>query len=240
MLKSMVEYAVRGSRIRLGSRVVYQVEKKISLEISFESRGIVMDQERLSMLFKPYDYLQERLHGDARGVDIALMILRSNLLAMGTDSIIAETDEQKGTRISVAIPLPLADAPAKPVTSVEIPDFTGRHVLLVDDNEISMDVSEKLLISTGMQVTRACDGKEAAELFEKADGAYDLILMDVLMPVMDGLAYTRKIRNMKHIANAETIPIIALTVNAFRENFEESLQAGMNAHVVKPVRPENL
>ena len=118
-----------------------------------------------------------------------------------------------------------------------VPDFHGRKVLLVDDNEISLDISEKLLVNKGVEVVKARNGKEAVDIFCKEDGMFDLIIMDILMPVMDGLTATRMIRSMP---DAKTIPIIALTVNAFHEHFEESLQAGMNAHLVKPIEPGSL
>ena len=119
-------------------------------------------------------------------------------------------------------------------------DYHGRRVLLVDDNEISLDISEKLLSNKGIEVTKARNGKEAVDIFSKEDGRFDLIIMDILMPVMDGLTATRMIRSMPNVEKAATIPIIALTVNAFREHFEESLWAGMNAHLVKPIEPGSL
>lgn len=242
MLRSTAEYAVRGSRIRLQSRVIRQNEadNSVRMELSVECRGIVIDKERLSILFKPYDYLEQRVDSNMGDLDIALVILRSCLLAMGSDQIITESDESKGTRISVSLNLPLGEGKPEPIASFTTPDFTGKKILLVDDNKISRDVSEKLLTNTGAAVVKAENGQQALDQYLAAGGDYDLILMDVLMPVMDGLTATRRIRSLEHIPRAKTVPIIALTVNAFQKHFEESLQAGMNAHLVKPIEPASL
>ena len=241
MLRSTIVYAVRGGRIRLLPRVLYHDEQNISLELSVENRGIVIDRERLNLLFQPYNYLRERLGGSLGDLDIALIILRSHLLAMGTGTITAESDTSKGTRISVSLSVPLySNADQKSGPRKTIPDFDGKRVLIVDDNEISLEVSEKILVNKGIQVVKARNGKEAVDAFTAAGGKFDLILMDVLMPVMNGLDAARAIRSMTDLPAAATIPIIALTVNAFRENFEESLEAGMNAHMVKPVDPDRL
>ena len=98
----------------------------------------------------------------------------------------------------------------------------------------------KILYSRNIEVVSAKNGQEAVDLFRRENGRYDLILMDILMPVMDGLEATRKIRAMRDIPGAAHVPIIAMTANAFRENFEESFNAGMDAHLVKPIEPERL
>ena len=119
-------------------------------------------------------------------------------------------------------------------------DFSGKRVLVVDDNEINLEIVRKILYSSNIEVVSAKNGQEAVDLFRRENGRYDLILMDILMPVMDGLEATRKIRAMRDIPGAAHVPIIAMTANAFRENFEESFNAGMDAHLVKPIEPERL
>ena len=98
----------------------------------------------------------------------------------------------------------------------------------------------KILYSRNIEVVSAKNGQEAADLFRRENGRFDLILMDILMPVMDGLEATRRIRAMHDIPGAGQVPIVAMTANAFRENFEESFNAGMDAHLVKPIEPERL
>ena len=237
MLHSAASYTIKGGRIRLHARVLRYKNASVEIELSAENRGIVIDKERLDILFKPYDFLKERLNKKIGDLDLSLLIMRSCLLTMGATSITAESNEQTGTRICVNLTVPLASEMNKLLRKDPVPDFHGRKVLLVDDNEISLDISEKLLVNKGVEVVKARNGKEAVDIFCKEDGMFDLIIMDILMPVMDGLTATRMIRSMP---DAKTIPIIALTVNAFHEHFEESLQAGMNAHLVKPIEPGSL
>ena len=237
MLHSAASYTIKGGRIRLHARVLRYKNASVEIELSAENRGIVIDKERLDILFKPYDFLKERLNKKISDLDLSLLIMRSCLLTMGATSITAESNEQTGTRICVNLTVPLASEMNKLLRKDPVPDFHGRKVLLVDDNEISLDISEKLLVNKGVEVVKARNGKEAVDIFCKEDGMFDLIIMDILMPVMDGLTATRMIRSMP---DAKTIPIIALTVNAFHEHFEESLQAGMNAHLVKPIEPGSL
>jgi len=240
MLQSAASYTIKGGRIRLHARVVRYKDMSVEIEISAENRGMVIDKERLDILFKPYDYLKERLNKKIGDLDLSLLIMRSCLLTMGGTSITAESDKQTGTRICVNLTVPLAWGMNMPLQKKPVPDFHGIRVLLVDDNEISLDISEKLLFNKGIEIVKARNGKEAVDTFCKEDGRFDMIIMDILMPVMDGLTATRMIRSLPNIENAKTIPIIALTVNAFHEHFEESLRAGMNAHLVKPIEPGSL
>ena len=119
-------------------------------------------------------------------------------------------------------------------------DINGLNLLLVEDNELNAEIAETLLSDEGANLTVAEDGLQAVRMFqEKPEGYFDAILMDVMMPVMDGLTATKTIRSLKH-PDAETIPIIAMTANAFREDKEECLAAGMNAHLAKPIKIENI
>ena len=119
-------------------------------------------------------------------------------------------------------------------------DFTGKHVLLVEDNQINTEVAMMLLESKGFKVDTAENGLRALELFSKSDkGYYDAILMDIRMPLMDGLTAAT---NIRHLSNADsgTVPIIAMTANAFDDDIEKSKAAGMNAHLAKPIEPERM
>ena len=109
------------------------------------------------------------------------------------------------------------------------------QVLVVDDNELNVEIAKCMLENSGMKVTCAADGQEAVELFEKSEpGYYGAIFMDVMMPRMDGLEATKTIRNMKR-SDAWNVPIIAISANAFIEDILNSKQAGMNAHLSKPI-----
>ena len=114
-------------------------------------------------------------------------------------------------------------------------DFRGRRLLLVEDNELNREIAVALLESTNAEIVTAENGQEAVELFDRSEPAYyDLILMDIQMPVMNGLEATRTIRGLNRV-DAGSIPIIAMTANAFAEDVQNSLDAGMNAHISKPM-----
>lgn len=119
-------------------------------------------------------------------------------------------------------------------------DFTGKRVLLVEDNSLNTEVAKMLLESKGFMVDTAENGLRALELYSKSEeGYYDVILMDIRMPLMDGLTAANNIRHLSNL-DAATIPIIAMTANAFDEDIEKSKAAGMNAHLAKPIEPERL
>ena len=114
-------------------------------------------------------------------------------------------------------------------------DMHRKMALLVEDNELNMEIAEFLLEGEGMIVVKASNGKEAVEKFAASEvGGFDIIFMDVMMPVMNGLDATRKIRSMTR-ADAQTIPVIAMTANAFQDDVQRSFEVGMNAHITKPL-----
>ena len=123
---------------------------------------------------------------------------------------------------------------------VQKEDFAGRRILLVEDNEINMEIARTLLEFRNASVDGACNGQQAVEMFRSSPpNHYDAVLMDVRMPVMDGIAATQAIRSLDR-ADAATVPILAMTANAFAEDIEQSRKAGMNEHLAKPIEPETL
>ena len=123
---------------------------------------------------------------------------------------------------------------------VQKEDFAGRRILLVEDNEINMEIARTLLEFRNASVDGACNGQQAVEMFRSSPpNHYDAVLMDVRMPVMDGIAATQSIRGLNR-ADAATVPILAMTANAFAEDIEQSHKAGMNEHLAKPIEPETL
>ena len=114
-------------------------------------------------------------------------------------------------------------------------DINGLHLLLAEDNDLNAEIAELLLTDAGAQVTIVGDGKQAVDIFSREPvGTFDAILMDIMMPVMDGLTATREIRALER-PDAKTIPIVAMTANAFAEDAKKCMEAGMNAHLAKPL-----
>ena len=119
-------------------------------------------------------------------------------------------------------------------------DLAGKRALLVEDNELNMEIARTFLEEEGLVIFEATNGKEAVEIFNQSEmNQFDYIFMDVMMPVMDGLTATKEIRKLSR-ADAKTVPIIAMTANAFVEDQNACLDAGMNGHVGKPIDPKAL
>jgi CheY-like chemotaxis protein len=243
LLKSAISYTVKGGRIELHARELMHSQQNVTIEFSVVSLGIVIDQERFRLLFKPHDYLKDKIDDDLGSIDIDLIILKSYINAMGADTLTAESDASRGTRISVTLTMPLSEEAQlayQDTSDQTCPDFSGKRALIVDDNDINLEIGVKLMERRGMTAVTAKDGAEAIEIYKKERGNFDVILMDILMPGMDGLEATRRIRKLNDIPGSKQIPIIAMTANAFRENFEESFKAGLTAHLVKPIEPDRL
>lgn len=158
----------------------------------------------------------------------------------GTIQVQSEVD--KGSCFIVEIPFKIADK--EDVIHIEEPGKTGniegRNILLVEDNELNMDIAEVLLTDAGANITKAMDGQQTVNIFaENKPETFDMILMDVMMPVMDGYEATRCIRSLER-ADAKEIPIIAMTANAFVEDVEKARQAGMNGHLAKPIKVDEM
>ena len=241
LIRCAISYTGDGGCIQLNVQELFCSRNMVTMEFSVESRGVILDKERITSLFRPYNFLRDTLNDEISDVDITLMILKKYLQVMNADSMTAESVEGKGTRLSVTLNFYREENEAEDLSRNQetLPDLSGTRFLVVDDNKISLEIGKRLLLPRGAEVVTAENGKEALDIYRKANGRFDLIFMDVLMPVMDGLEATRAIRSMSNIPGSLEIPIVAMTANAFRKNFEESFRAGMNAHLVKPIEPVN-
>ena len=155
---------------------------------------------------------------------------------MGGD-ITFESEKDKGTTFVITIPFKI-DMEKREAEKKSVCSIAGLNILLVEDNELNMEIVEFITQNAGAVVTKAWNGREALEIFEKsAEGCFDAILMDVMMPEMDGYEAIERIRRLNR-KDARTIPIIAMTANAFTEDKIRSKAAGMNEHIAKPLNTE--
>ncbi|MGN0700074.1 MAG: response regulator [Oscillospiraceae bacterium] len=146
---------------------------------------------------------------------------------------------EKGVGTTVVVELPMEITSAESIqndVSYEKTDLNGIKVLMAEDNELNAEIAVFQLEEYGMKVTRVVDGQEAVDTFaDNPVGAFDVILMDIMMPRLNGHEAAKQIRSMDNRSDADTIPIIAMTANAFAEDVQASLNAGMNAHIAKPL-----
>ncbi|MBU5430758.1 response regulator [Kineothrix sp. MSJ-39] len=203
--------------------------------------GIGMSQAFLAHIFEPFAQEKNDARSEYQGTGLGMAIVKGLVDRMG-GSISVTSEEGVGSTFVICIPFEIAPAPEQPeeqATETKT-DIKGMHLLLVEDNELNAEIAEMMLTDQGAEITLVQNGKQAVDLFaESPEGAFDAILMDIMMPVMDGLTATKNIRAMNR-ADAKTIPIIAMTANAFKEDADKCIAAGMNAHLAKPLDMEKV
>ena len=242
LLGNAVKFTKDGGKITLDiSSYPGTDEKHIIIRYVVQDNGIGMSEEFQKELFKPFS---QEDNANARtkykGTGLGMAITKKYIDMMG-GSIAVESKKGVGTTFTVEIPLELT----KQVIQSKQPlhrDLTGVHVLMAEDNDLNAELATIMLEDAGMTVTRASDGKEVVNLFKNHPrGTYDLILMDIMMPNMDGHQATKAIRALGiERLDAVRIPIIALSANAFIDDIQESLDSGMNDHISKPINMEEV
>ena len=198
--------------------------------------GIGMSEEFLTHLFEPFSREHEGAHSSYKGTGLGMSIVKK-LVEKMEGTIEVRSEEGKGSTFTVTIPFEIAQESDIRIddTELEQSDLSGVRILLVEDNDLNMEIAETFLTDAGAIVTKAANGQQAVYTFSKAPvGGFDIILMDVMMPVMDGYEASRRLRSLER-PDAKTVPIIAMTANAFAEDVEESRNAGMNEHISKPL-----
>ena len=211
----------------------------VMYEWTITDTGIGMSKEYKEHIFEPFSQERQYIGSTHHGIGLGMSIVKGLLEKMG-GSIEVESEEGVGSTFIIKIPFKIASTPYKVNKQTSEIKIDGLNLLLVEDNELNVEIAETLLSDEGAVVTVAKDGLQAVNIFkEKPEGSFDAILMDIMMPVMDGLTATKKIRTLNH-PDAKKIPIIAMTANAFKEDKEKCLTAGMNAHLAKPIEIENV
>lgn len=228
-----------------GGTVTYTIKddpvggKDPSIIIIIIDNGIGMSQDYQLHMFEPFS--QEKRKGyESLGTGLGLSIVKQLVDLMG-GTIIVNSVVDEGTTFTIRLHFLEVDktmTPEKPLYDYDFSQLHGKHILLCEDNFVNREVATALLNQKGMSVECVENGQQGVEYFQaKAPGTYDAILMDVRMPVMNGYEATHAIRNLPR-KDAKTIPIIAMTADAFAEDIAKCLEAGMNGHVAKPIDPE--
>lgn len=237
-----IKYNKVGGYIRTKIEMVSVKSDMVVYRFTISDTGIGMSQEYIQHIFEPFT--QE--HTDARsvynGTGLGMAIVKGIIDKMH-GQIEIKSEVGTGSTFIVTMPFGIADKDKveqqKEVSGMQ-KSIKGVKILLVEDNELNKEIAQTLLCDAGAVVTAASNGKEAVETFDfNPSGSFDIILMDLMMPVMDGYEASRKIRSLGK-DDSETIPIVALTANAFTEDAAKCKEAGMNSHLGKPFEINNL
>ena len=244
ILNNAVKFTKDGGTIRFdaGSRPGADAQH-IVICYRIKDTGIGMSEEFQKKIFDEFAQEENGVRTQYKGTGLGMPISKKYIELMG-GTITVDSRKGVGTTFTVEIPMELTNAEKVEKTKplVQHNDLKGIKVLLAEDNDLNAELATMLLEDLGMTVTRAADGQEVVDLFaEYPAGTYDIILMDIMMPKMDGHQAAKAIRAMyADRPDAEEIPIIALSANAFSEDVQASQDAGMNGHVSKPLNMEEV
>ena len=235
-----VKYNHDGGSVTVTCREVSYTDTTAEYELTCTDTGISMSEEFQKRAFEPFAQEGQLARTKYAGTGLGLAISRK-LIELQGGTLFFESIQGKGTKFILRIPFEIsAEEQEKKSHMYQNCSVEGIQVLLVEDNELNMEIAEFLLKEEKMIVTKAWNGREAVEIFENSEpGYFDVILMDLMMPQMGGLEATRRIRKMDR-EDAKSIPIFAMTANAFLDDIAQSKAAGMNEHFSKPLQMEKV
>lgn len=242
ILSNAVKYNRENGHIYISCMEIPSEQPEMTtIEFVCRDTGIGMTDEFQKCVFEPFAQEHTGSRTKFAGTGLGMSIAKNLVEKMG-GSISFESEEGAGTTFVIRVPFKIDPDADKREEQRDVSEksIKGLHILLAEDNELNMEIAEFVLQNGGADVTKARNGQEAVELFRKsASGEFDAILMDIMMPVMNGYEAAKKIRSLDR-EDAKTIPIIAMTANAFMEDRLKAKEAGMNEHIVKPLDVELL
>ena len=245
IISNAIKYTPEGHSIHVEiHEAASENPSKIHYIFSCEDTGIGMSEEYLPHVYEEFSREHTTTENKVQGTGLGLSIIKCMIELMG-GSIQVESRQGIGTKFTVDFSFDIASKEEvyenqNTMKPPAIHTIKGTRILLVEDNELNAEITKTVLEDDGALVTRVEDGQQAVELFkEKPAGTFDAILMDLMMPVMGGLEAAQCIRKLER-EDAKTVPIIAMTANAFADDEERSLAAGMDAHISKPLDAEKL
>lgn len=221
-------------------RIVKEASNQVTYEFVIADSGIGMDAAFLEHLFEPFAQESKEVRSNYVGTGLGLPITK-NLLDLMGGSIYVESEKNIGSRFVVTIPFEkVAKEDCADFSTEDPADVRGMQILLAEDNDLNRDIVKFILEDAGAHVREAIDGQQVVDAFLDApEHTYDMILMDMMMPNIDGLEATRIIRGQNR-ADAKTVGIVALTANVFTEDIRRTKAAGMNEHLIKPLNSEKM
>lgn len=245
LISNALKFTPAGGQVSLTVRQTDVSSENVSLEIEIADTGIGVSEEFQSRIFEPFEQAQAATTRQYGGTGLGLSISSNFVKMMGGD-ISIQSKLNEGTKFTITLTLPRpakAESVSQKIESeqavvdreTELIDIKDAKVLLAEDNEINSEIVTVILENSGASVDRAVNGRDALDKFAASkEGTYNLILMDIQMPVMNGLESTSSIRSLNH-PDAKKVIIIGLSANAFREDIEKAMESGMNGYLPKPI-----
>ena len=235
LVSNAIKYNKRGGSVDVSvyEKIIEGGDREYVFTI--KDTGIGMSDDFLQHIFEPFSRENEGPKAKADGTGLGMTIVK-NLTELMGGTVWVESKLGEGSCFEVTIPLEVDANPTGGLSgTTQAVDLEGMKILLVEDNELNLEIATYMLEDAGGVVTTALDGQAALQIFaDNPPGTFDIILMDIMMPIMDGYTASREIRNMDR-PDAKEIPIIAMTANAFSDDVQKAKQAGMNAHIAKPL-----
>jgi signal transduction histidine kinase/ActR/RegA family two-component response regulator len=241
VLSNAIKFTPRGGKIRIEIECLKQQNGISMSRISIEDNGVGMSEEFLPHIFESFTQENNQISANYTGTGLGMAIVK-NLAELMGGTVAVESKLGVGTKVTVCLNFEQAADAEKPQKSGPHNKnvLAGKRVLLCEDHPLNTQIATRLLKKEGMLVECANNGRAAVDAFNQSKiGYFDVILMDIRMPVMDGLTAARTIRTLNR-TDAKAVPMIAMTANAFEEDVQKSKVAGMNAHLAKPIDPQLL
>ena len=240
LTSNAVKYGSENGFVTLHAAQPSSDSKTATMRFICEDNGIGMSESFQKHAFEPFTQeAQDRARTNFGGTGLGLSIVKKLVERMG-GTIALESELGQGSKFIIELPLAVDASAAAEQAPEAAADISGMHVLIAEDNDLNAEIAQFMLESKGVIVDRVADGREAVHaLAESEPGSYDAVLMDLMMPNMDGHEACRRIRASRR-TDLQELPIFAMTANAFTDDIQRSLDAGMNGHLTKPLDEERI
>ena len=242
LLSNAIKYNKPGGSISIHAKIIRQVHQNVIYKFIISDTGIGISPEFQKHIFEPFAQEDTGARTIYKGTGLGMAIVHRLVQEMG-GTIQLKSEKNVGSTFTLILPFTIDEhqPSASAETATDTPaDLTDLHILVVEDNELNLEIAVFSLEGAGLNVSTAINGLEAVRLFEKSKPyEYDIILMDIMMPVMNGLDAAKAIRGLSR-PDATTVPIIALSANAFAEDIQKSKNAGINEHLAKPLEMDKV